>query len=215
MVSFNDANGPGLITGEAQVVVLDAPQADFQSYPDSMSVLYTTTKIKDRSVGNIVSWEWDFGEINNPIQYIPNPTYTYKDSVGSYEITLIVSNMEGCWDTTSNFVSIYDDYWIYIPNSFTPDLDGKNDEFCISYHGIRESTFIFNVYNRFSELVYFTDNINDLECPKDLLIGPGGWNGQHISTGNDLPTGSYIYEIYYQDFEGWKHHDRGHIFIVR
>ena len=123
--------------------------------------------------------------------------------------------MEGCWDTTSNFVSIYDDYWIYIPNSFTPDLDGKNDEFCISYHGIRESTFIFNVYNRFSELVYFTDNIDDLECPKDILIGSGGWNGQHISTGNDLPTGSYIYEIYYQDFEGWKHHDRGHIFIVR
>ena len=51
---------------------------------------------------------------------------------------------------------------MYIPNSFTPDLDGKNDNFCISYHGLREETFTFNLYSRFSELVYSTNNIQDL-----------------------------------------------------
>jgi len=27
--------------------------------------------------------------------------------------------------------------------------------------------------------------------------------------------GSYIYEVYFQDFEGWKNQDIGNIFIVR
>ena len=114
---------------------------------------------------------------------------------------------------SSKILSIIDDYWIYIPNSFTPDLDGKNDKFCISYHGVREATFVFNLYSRFSELVYSTNNINNLKCLDGQLIN--GWDGKHQVTGNDLPIGSYIYEIYFQDFEGWKHQDRGHIFIVR
>jgi len=25
----------------------------------------------------------------------------------------------------------------------------------------------------------------------------------------------YVYEIYFQDFEGWKHQDLGSIFIIR
>jgi hypothetical protein len=27
--------------------------------------------------------------------------------------------------------------------------------------------------------------------------------------------GLYIYEVYFQDFEGWKHQEQGHLFIVR
>ena len=102
---------------------------------------------------------------------------------------------------------------MYIPNSFTPDLDGRNDNFCISYRGVREETFTFNIYSRFSELVYSTNNINDLECIDGQLIN--GWDGTHFKTGNDLPMGVYIYEVYFQDFEGWKHQDRGNLFIIR
>ena len=32
-----------------------------------------------------------------------------------------------------------------------------------------------------------------------------GWDGLHYKTGNKLPLGTYVYEIYFQDFEGWKH----------
>ena len=37
-----------------------------------------------------------------------------------------------------------------------PDLDGINDRFCISYGGIRENTFVFNLYNKNSELIFST-----------------------------------------------------------
>ena len=68
----------------------------------------------------------------------------------------------------------------FIYQTFTPDNDKKNDFFCISYNGIRENTFVFNVYNRFSDLVYSTNNINDLNCENN------GWDGRHIKTGEEL-----------------------------
>ena len=142
------------------------------------------------------------------LAFAKNPYHTYPDSIAMYQISLIVTDNMGCTDTAYKHISISDDYWIYIPNSFTPDLDGTNDNFCISYHGIREATFTFNVYNRSSDLVYSTSDIQDLICEN-------GWNGKHQETGVDLPMGTYIYSIYYQDFQGWKHQDISEILIIR
>ena len=67
------------------------------------------------------------------------------------------------------------------------------------------------VYDRFSTLVYSTENITDLEC----FLNVNGWDGKHYKTGKDLPFGTYIYEMYFQDFEGWKHQDVGQLSIIR
>jgi len=211
---FEDANEIGNISGEALVTLLPGPIANFEAQPDSMDILYTTTQLIDKSEGNIINWQWDFGD-NTPPDFSKNPYHTYKDSIAVYQVNLIIHDDKGCTDTTFKHLQIIDNYWMYIPNSFTPDLDGKNDDFCISYHGVREKTFTFNLYNRFSDLVYSTNNINDLKCIYNGGHLINGWDGKHQITGNDLPMGSYIYEIYYQDFEGWKHQDRGQLFIVR
>ena len=47
--------------------------------------------------GNIVHWEWDFGD-NNTIDSIQNPTHTYS-APGSYDVTLIVHGNNDCKDT--------------------------------------------------------------------------------------------------------------------
>ena len=83
-----------------------------------------------------------------------------------------------------------------------------NDKLCISYNGIREETFMFTVYDRFSNVVYSTNNIQDLDCNN-------GWDGTYQETGNPLLTGVYIYEVSYQDFQGWKHHDISELFIIK
>lgn len=207
LTSFADAVEVGNISGQAFVTVLPAPLANFDPQPDSMTILYTTANMIDQSEGNVVAWQWDFGD-NTAYDYSQNPYHTYEDSVSIYQTSLIVIDDMGCADTASRLLWITDEYWIYIPNSFTPDNDNLNDKFCISYHGIRTATFTFNVYNRFSELVYATNNIEELNCAN-------GWDGKHQSTGKDLPLGMYIYEIYYQDFDGWKHQKNGKLFIVR
>ncbi|MBC8474682.1 MAG: gliding motility-associated C-terminal domain-containing protein, partial [Cryomorphaceae bacterium] len=207
LVFYNDANEFGSLSGQAIVTILTPPIAQFKAQPDSMTVLFTTTQLVDKSLGNITAWEWNFGD-NTSNEFIQNPYHTYKDSIGMYQISLIVSDDQGCADTAQHLITITDDYWIYIPNSFTPDLDGINDRFCLSYNGIREATFTFNVFDRFSNLVYATNNIQDLSCEN-------GWDGKHYQTGKDLPMGTYIYQIYYQDFEGWKHQETSELIIVR
>ncbi|MBT5090745.1 MAG: hypothetical protein HOM24_06635, partial [Flavobacteriales bacterium] len=207
LTSFTDANAAGAINGSAMVTILASPTANFEAQPDSMTILFTTTQLVDKSEGNIVSWQWDFGDNSAP-NFTYNPYHTYSDSIASYQINLIAQNDKGCSDTIFKQIQIRDDYWIYIPNSFTPDLDGINDKFCISFNGVREETFVFNVYSRFSELVYSTNNIHDLDCDN-------GWDGKHQKSGEELSLGTYIYEIYYQDFEGWKHQESSEIILIR
>ena len=204
---FSDAISIGSTNGSAIVTILNAPIASFAIYPDSMSILYTTTQCIDKSEGNIINWQWDFGD-NSTLDFSESPYHTYPNLPKMYQVSLIIQDDKGCVDTTFKQVRIADDYWMYIPSSFTPDLDGINDKFCISYHGIREATFTFNVYTRYSELVYSTNNINELNCEN-------GWDGKHQVSGKELPLGSYIYEIYYQDFDGWKHQESSEIILIR
>jgi gliding motility-associated-like protein len=174
-----------------------------------MNILYTSIQFFDQSSGNIDNWFWDFGD--NTFQYSqPNPTHTYKDSIGIVEVKLVVIDDVGCRDTTIKQLWIENEFWIYIPNSFTPNNDGINDNFCLSYNGILIETFYFNIFDRYSNLVYATNNINDLKC-----LSNNGWDGLNFKTGNELPMGTYIYEIYFQDFEGWKHKEVGHLQLIR
>ena len=215
LVSFSDLNGMGSISGQAIVTVLNSPVADFITQPDSMTILYPTTQFIDMSAGEreIVSWQWYFGD-NTTTDYSQNPYHTYPDTLETdktsflYETSLIVGDVFGCADTVKKIITITDEYWMYIPNSFTPDKDGINDKFCIAYNGVIEKTFYFNIYDRFSNLVYSTNNIHDLDCDN-------GWDGTHQATGKDLPIGTYIYQIYYQDFEGWHHQESSELIIVR
>ena len=206
---FSDVNNIGATDGSAIVTTLESPTAIFSTDEDTMSVLNTTLKLQDNSLGNIVSWHWNFGDGTD--SYDQNPYHSYDAQLGIYQISLIVTDNMGCSDTTSKKIWISDDYRMYIPNSFTPDYDGVNDLFCLTHHGIQEATFYFNIYDRFSNLVYATENITDLEC----FINENGWDGKHYKTGSKLPMGTYIYEVYFQDFEGWKHQDMGHLFIIR
>ena len=208
--SFSDANEIGYTSGSALVTITQAPQALFTTATDTLNILFPSLQLNDITTENIVAWDWNFGD-NTANKFIPNPFHTYKDSIGIYQISMIVTDDFGCSDTATKQIWIADEYWMYIPNAFTPDHDGVNDVFCLQYHGVREETFHFNIYDRFSNLVYATDKIEDLEC----FLNSNGWDGTHYKTGNDLAMGTYIYEVYFQDFEGWKHQEQGHLFIVR
>ena len=209
LTSFNDLNESGSMSGSAFVTVADPPRANFLTSEDTISTLYTTVRFEDNSIGNIQSWNWDFGDKNYSNSV--NPVHTYTDSAGIVQVKLIVIDNNGCSDTTFKQIWIEDEFWIYLPNSFTPDNNGINDYFCLSYKGIIKETFIFNIFNRGSDLVYSTNNIDDLKC----MSSGNGWDGLHYKTGNKLPLGVYVFEIYFQDFEGWKHRKTGTISLIR
>ena len=204
--SYADATGIGVTSGSAIVVENMPPIAQFNISPDILSILHPQAHFIADTI-RIRNWIWNFGDNSfDSLSY--NPYHLYADSVGLYQITLIVTDVNNCKDTAFNQLWVKDEYWLYIPNSFSPDWDGINDKFCISYHAIREETFTFNVYNRIGELIFSTNNIHELNCDK-------GWYGKHRESGKELPMGTYVYEIYFKDFEGWKHQDSGYINIIR
>jgi gliding motility-associated-like protein len=66
-----------------------------------------------------------------------------------------------------------------VPNTFTPNGDGANDEFRVVYRSIKE--FHMWVYNRWGKLVYKTDNPDK------------GWDGN--INGRPAAEGAYYYVI--------------------
>jgi len=209
LTSFADVLTVGSISGSALVTIHQAPMSIFTTVTDTLSILYPSVQLNDLSIGNITDWNWNFGD-NTANDISQSPYHIYKDSIAIYQLSLIVIDDFGCSDTAFKQIWISDEYWIYIPNSFTPDLDGVNDLFCIESHGIRENTFLFKVYNAQGDLMYQSTTPNELRCSIN-----GGWNGKYYKTQKDLPSDTYAYEIYFQDFEGWKHTEYGTIVLVR
>mgnify|MGYP006171067121 CR=1 FL=1 len=215
ITAFNDAVSVGTFNGSAKVVSLSSPVAIINTEKDTLSVLNPILGYKDVSVGNINSRTWIFGDDNS--QYLSQTVYHVylSDSIGLgipaiYQDSLIVIDDNGCSDTAIHQVWIMDEYWFYIPTSFTPDNDKVNDKFCVEYHAIRENTFLFKVYNAQDNLMFQSTNPQELKCSVN-----GGWDGTHYKTQKDLPSDTYVYELYFQDFEGWKHKEYGTITLVR
>ena len=207
LLSFSDAVEVGNLSGQGFVTISQAPIADFDLNPNETTILYTTIEMIDNSSLSVNSWDWDFGD-NLGYSTAQNPKYTYPEKVAQYQISLKVRDNNGCVDSVYKILSITDDHWIYIPNSFSPNSDDINDKFVINHYGIRENSFTINIYNRSNEVVYSSNNINDLSKEN-------GWDGTHQSKNFKLPFGTYVYEISFQDIEGWKYFKQGNINILR
>ena len=210
LVSFYDANFFGILDGSAKVNVLESPTARIHLQSDTLSVLYPVANFVSGSdpINSIVSWEWSFGD-NTGNDFSEEVSHIYADSSAIYEAGLIVVDDNSCSDTARRVVFVKDEFWIYIPDSFTPDYDMVNDKFCIEYNGIRENTFLFKVFNSQGDLMFQSTNPLELRC-----VTGGGWDGKHIDNNIFLPADTYAYEIYFQDHEGWKHQEYGIIILV-
>jgi len=218
---FNDALSIGTIDGSALVTVLESPTAVIHLASDTLSTIYPVADFVSHSIGTHLSWDWNFGD-NSANSNEENPQHLYPLNVdglgilGIYEISLIITDNDGCFDTTRKIILVKDEYWLHIPNAFTPDFDGLNDKFCVEFNGIRESTFLFKVFDPIGDVVFQSKNPNDLRCSVN-----GGWDGSHFLTGEIMPVidpvsrNSYVFTLYYQDFEGWKHQEFGKILLVR
>ena len=116
-----------------------------------------------------------------------------------YYVTLIATNDIGCKDTIKKLIKIYEAYYIYVPNTFTPDQDRVNTRFSASVYGI--STLTVNIFNRWGENV-FTANDPNFE-----------WDGTY--DGVLCPDGTYTYKIEYVSNSGFENFLVGHVNLLK
>jgi gliding motility-associated-like protein len=110
---------------------------------------------KNKSTGEIFSYQWDFGNGNSSHEKDP-PAQTYPLSATetSYQIQLVVGN-NGCTDTAIQTLKVLKSCYIAVPNAFTPNNDGLND-FLYPLNAFKADNLEFKVYNRLGQMVFST-----------------------------------------------------------
>jgi gliding motility-associated-like protein len=89
---------------------------------------------------------------------------------------------------------------LMIPNSFTPNGDGINDQFLVkAMWSVQEFEII--IYERSGNVVFKTNDIGM------------GWDGTHL--GKEIHSGVYVYLVTYKDSIGNKQKTKGTLNLIR
>ncbi len=184
------------ITKPAYISVYPYPVADFNPDPDVVKISAPDITFNNYSVGNAQN-SWDFGDGVGTSTGV-SPTYTYQDT-GNFIVWLYIENQWGCRDSTWRQVRVDPEFFIYIPNAFTPGEDGINDKWNAVVYGVDEmSTLIFN---RWGELIWEGHQLDSK------------WDG--MVKGNKAETETYVYLIKLVTFSGENKEYRGKVTLLK
>lgn len=158
-------------------VIVVHPIADFEAITDPLFINLPIT-FENQTV-NGDTYEWWFGDGNTSTMVHPNNEYSVP---GDYEITLVATDEKGCLDTITKLITILDEFYLYIPNAFTPDGNRFNNTFSISAIGVTD--FNIKIFNRWGEFLYESNDVNF------------EWDGYY--NGKLVRDGTYVWKIFYR-----------------
>ncbi len=131
---------------------------------------------------------------------VPDASYLWQDgstdpiyeasSTGQYQVSIDHFCGEQVLSTTVTVEPSCRD--LYIPNVFSPNNDGLNDQFILFDAGDITEIISLKIFNRYGGLVYAVNNFQSLETDKF-------WDGRF--KGKIVPTGVYVYlvEVEFKD----------------
>jgi len=159
------------------IEVTQLPIADFTISKNPATWFETTIQTNDISVGNISSYVWSSFGASNITSNGNNAFISYPEGItGNYEISLKVTDSEGCIDSTMLTMEIVPDIIFYVPNTFTPDDDEHNQSWFFYIEGIDFANFNLQIYNRWGKVIWET---NDVKAQWD-----GYYNGLKVQAGS-------------------------------
>lgn len=181
----------------SNTVVVNAPsRADFVSQAMDGTTISPVYKFNNQS-SNATVYAWDFGDGSSSSAITPTHTYAVQ---GEYTVKLITYSNAGCKDSAQDVIQIKPLFTIYIPNAFTPNGDNTNDAFAPK--GAEISEFTMMIFDRWGELIYQTDDIQN------------GWDGKSKGGSKVSENGVYVYKITVRDFEERYHDYTGHVTLL-
>jgi gliding motility-associated-like protein len=157
---------------------------------------------KDNSIGNIISWNWNFGNGDgSTLQAPPSQTYYATAKETEIPVTLNIEDNIGCKDSATQYIKVVDNCYIAVPSAFTPNNDGLND-YLYPLNAYKAINLKFKIYNRYGQLVFETSDWTNK------------WNGTF--KGQPADAGTYVWLLQYTDSEtGKKYFTKGTTLLIR
>jgi gliding motility-associated-like protein len=162
-------------TSSVEIVVYNNPSGVIAYNPlaplvnESIHFSYNGTAVN--------TYLWNFGSTANPTASTSaSPSIKYENN-GIVKVYLTVQNAEGCVSNLEATINIKDNSSLFVPNAFTPGVDGVNDMFYLVGEGISKLNFI--IYNRWGEMIFESTDMNK------------AWDGKY--GGQPCPAGVYYY----------------------
>lgn len=149
------------LTMNDYIQAMNNPSAGFIPNPSVVSEEEPTVTFIDQSVG-AAYWDYYYSYNEGELTYFANtqsPTINLPGE-GQYSVLQVVTNAMGCIDSTRMNVEVKPIYTFFLPNSFTPNGDGKNDVFKPYGAGWDIESYSMKIFDRWGEMIFSTTEIN-------------------------------------------------------
>lgn len=190
-------NGDAVDTAFITINVLEVPKPEFSWTPlfpkrgDEVTFNFKNS--------NNIDYNWI---VNGIVDSLSGSSFkTIFDSVGVNKVGLYMKNELGCDKTKTYSFNIEGDYLFHIPDVFSPNGDGQNDELFIDIpEGLK--SFELRVFNRWGQIIYQSDLLEDVT-----------WDGKF--GGQVVADGAYVYQIVAYSTQNRYLYQNGTISVVK
>ena len=157
---------PGHLT--KRTVIIDRPKPASR-YPIEWAVINLPLDLHARQFGETALWSPAIN-LDNAASYTP----VFKGNTEQL-YTIDIRTKSGCITTDTQQVKLVKNIEIFVPNAFTPNEDGINDNLKPVFYGIKQLSY-FRIYNRWGQMFYQTQNIKQ------------GWDGIFKNVKQEMQT---------------------------
>lgn len=194
------SNGICSDTQLRDIVFDNVLKADFES--TSIVCPGDKAMIVEKSLGNIISWLWNFGNGNtSTLKDPPGQVYPVTNVTREVPVRLIIRNSFGCEDSLTRMIRVINNCFIAVPSAFTPNGDGLND-YLYPLNAYKAKDLSFSVYNRFGQRLFITADWTNK------------WDGNFKGQGAD--PGSYVWVLTYTNTDTNKRiEQKGTVILIR
>lgn len=198
LVAVDSATCNKIDSTTGSVVVGSKPAANF-TYTPIPPIQNTPVTFTNNSIGGS-SYNWNFGDGTTLTTLQIDTTVTHQyNATGSYNACLVVSTDIGCTDTACNAVQTIVVPGFDVPNAFTPNGDGVNDQVHVKGFGIAKMNW--RIFNRWGVIVFQSTSVND------------GWDGYYKGALQPQEVYTYVLDITF--VSGVKYQKKGDITLLR
>ena len=144
-----------------------------------------------------LNWKFEDGQSDNGLA----PVFKTFSTTGDFKVGLFASTANGCRDSAFGNIFLKPELLMWLPNVFTPNIDGLNDDFGpSSTFGLER--YSFKIYDRWGSKVFDTDN------PENR------WTGLDPE-GKPIMEGVYGYELLFRYVDNKLYVYKGTVIVTR